>query len=223
MRQVLELHAASPVPRAVELLGSPGLELAGVTLALRAEPRAGDWWVRLHVQTPSGWTRVGELVTRALRTTGESPVLLATAAIPGATGWRLEAWPRLAALSNDRATLLLDAGQPVGTPGLRVNDRWAELVGERARVTGAQYPSSPVGWVQSMSVPAGGRLRSWSLWSVGASGASAVLTNVLGGATTILCPPNGAVGGSPELIGPCSIEFQVPANVDAASQVEWVE
>src|SRR5512145_310554 len=107
MRQVLELHAASPVPRAVELLGSPGLELAGVTLALRAEPRAGDWWVRLHVQTPSGWTRVGELVTRALRTTGESPVLLATAAIPGATGWRLEAWPRLAALSNDR---VLQAG-----------------------------------------------------------------------------------------------------------------
>lgn len=214
----LPLNAQSPIPAGVTLTAPPGGELPSVSLALESWPQqVSVWRFRLYAHMAGRWVLVGECEPRASRYVYESPVLLAEACAPGAVAWHLVGWPQSLA-SGLRAEAILAASGFVGAggPGLRVVERWAKKWGERHKVTSGVLGVSSSATV---AIPAGGRVKSWAMWSAGsAGGATASL-----GASVVTLPPNGAMSGTPDLPGAVNCVFATPAAVTGGYLVEWVE
>ena len=177
----------------------------------------------MDVLTSGGRARLGTFRTAPPASSRLGVRVVALCSVPGAIGWDFLVEPIAPYPAGVGGTLKVESCEEASELGIVVCDGSLLEAGPETGASGAgAYRHAAGVGVGAAVIPAGARVRGWSLAADAAAAATALITSPEFGPLPLITVPKGdTFGDTPEnLIGPASIAF---GGVPAAWWVSWRE
>lgn len=177
------------------------------------------WKLRVDVETTGGRARLGTIITAAPSGLRPGSRVVALASFAGAIGWDVTATPLAPYPPNVGGWLRVESCEETGEFGLMPCDGSLAVAGD-ANAGAYNHDADVI--AGATVIPAGARVRGWSLIASGGGAATLAITSpVFGALPPITVPTSAAFGDTPDnLIGPATFTF---AGFILSRWVSWRE